>query len=279
MTFTPLKTDDLSTNKTKTLIYANAGWGKTKQAAYYQAAFGPGFVISGESGLITLARDKIDYLPFSKWDDESEGNGASFKSIAKQMMGADFKAMNYKWLMVDSLTELADVCFKHHNDKVYKNTWDLYGDYGAALLGAVKWFRDLPYHVIVTSLVKEDHDDNGAPEYWPMLKGNIVQRQITGIFDNVLGGIIRTKYAEDDEMRVRPIVDRFMVTGRVGGWIGKVRTPYPERVKPVEKADSGIPFLIRKMLMSEANWKKYQDTVEAAKTPAPATTEKEATDA
>jgi hypothetical protein len=66
MTFTPMKTDDLTLSKTKTLIYANAGWGKTKQAAYYQAAFGPGFVISGESGLITLAKDKIDYLPFTK---------------------------------------------------------------------------------------------------------------------------------------------------------------------------------------------------------------------
>jgi hypothetical protein len=127
----------------------------------------------------------------------------------------------------------------------------------------------------VTSLVKEDHDDNGAPEYWPMLKGNQVQRQITGIFDNVLGGIIRTKYADDDEFRVRPIVDRYMVTNRVGGWIGKVRTPYPERVKPVEKADNGIPFLIKKMLMPEAAWAKYQAAIDAAKTPVPATTEKE----
>jgi hypothetical protein len=234
-------------------------------------------VISGESGLLTLAKEKIDYLPFTRWDDESEGTGTSFRDIARQMMQQDFKDMKYKWVMLDSLTEAADLCFKHFNDKAYKNTWDLYGDYGAALLGAVKWLRDLPYHVIVTSLVKEDKDDNGLPEYWPMLKGNLVQRQITGIFDNVLGGISRTKYADDDEMRVKPITDRFFVTNRVGGWIAKVRTPYPERVKPVERADNGVPFLIKKMLMDEASWAKYAALEAAAKTPAPATSEKEAT--
>jgi hypothetical protein len=279
MTFEPMSTDDLSTSKTKTLVYANAGWGKTKQASYYQAMFGPGFVLSGESGLITLAKEKIHYLPFTRWDDESQGDGPSFRGIAKQMAGSDLKAMGYKWIMTDSLTEVADLCFKHFDDKGFKNSWDLYGAYGAALLGAVKWFRDLPYHVIVTSLVKEDRDDNGVPEYWPMLKGNQVQRQITGIFDNVLGGIIRTRYTEDDEYKVRPITDRFMVTNRVGGWIGKVRTPYPERVKPVERAENGIPFLIKKMLMSEANWKKYVEIEAASKAATTAITEKETTDA
>ena len=264
MSFEPLKTGDVSATKTKTLVYADAGWGKTKQASYYKAAFGPGFVLSGESGLITLAKDQIDYLPFLRWDEDSQGDGAAFRALAKQMVTSEFKAMGYKWIMVDSLTELADLCYKHFQDKGYKNGWDLYNDYGTALLGAMKWFRDLPYHVIVTSLVKEDRDDNGAPQYWPMMKGNMAQRQITGIFDNVLGGIVRTQYAESDERRVKPIVDRFMVTARVGGWTGKVRTPYPERVKPVERADAGIPFLLRKLLMTETNWKTYLAAEKAA---------------
>lgn len=275
MTFSPMKTSDTLVSKTKTLIYADAGWGKTKQASYFQAAFGPGFVLSGESGLITLAKESIDYLPFNKWDDESEGDGGSFRGICKQMTGADFKAMKYRWIMIDSLTEVADLCFQHFAAKKYKANWDLYTDYGVALLGAVKWFRDLPYHVIVTALKKEDRDDNGVPEYWPMMKGNIVQRQITGIFDNVLGGIIRTKYTEDDTLRVRPIVDRFIVTNRVGGYTAKVRTPYPERLKPVERADAGIPHLIKKMLASEESWKKYTE-IEAAAKAATTAAEKEA---
>ena len=61
MKIQPLKTNDVSVKgSSKVLVYAHHGAGKTTQAANYHDRYGKGLVISGESGLSSIADKEID---------------------------------------------------------------------------------------------------------------------------------------------------------------------------------------------------------------------------
>lgn len=221
MTFKPMNTRDEQTAYRKLLLYGDAGAGKTTQAAHYQRHFGPGFIISGEAGLSSIRGANIDYLPFSRWDGEGKEGTYSFRDICRIMASPEFKAAGYKWIMVDSLTELSDLAVNHF-DRLYagdKNKFAMWGDYAAAMVGACKWVRDLPYHVCVTALAKHSTDDNGDAQVWPFVKGNAVQQQLPGIFDCVWG-MIRATHQEGDQ---EPTVERQIITEAFHGWTAKTR--------------------------------------------------------
>lgn len=258
--FKPKKVSDVSTSYRKVLLYAHHGWGKTTQAKYYAEKYGKGFIISGESGLSSIrSTPNIDYLPFSSYDGlhDPSKDVYSFRGICQMIASPEFAAEGYQWIMLDSLTELSDMTLDHierelqiefdadPNPKKKMNNFKLWSDYRAVMLGACKWIRDLPYHVIVTCLSKEDADENGDIDYWPMVNGNQVQKQLPGIFDCVLCGVRITK--PDGEGN--NITLRFIVTDEYKGWHGKVRDEN-RRLKPVEK-ESNIVELFNKMDMSE----------------------------
>lgn len=264
--FKPLTTSDASTSAKKVLVYAHHGWGKTTQCKNYEERIGKGFIISGESGLSSIRSAAIDYLPFMSWDGEHDPvKGVfSFKGICKMIASPEFKAMGYKWIGVDSLTELSDHCFAHvqaeakKNDPELKNGFKVWGDYAQMMLGACKWIRDLPMHVIVTALAKEESNDNGETDYWPMLKGAQVQKQLPGIFDCVLCGVRVTEKLPSGEMKVR----RMIVTDEVKGWHGKVRDE-KRRLQSVERTDN-VAELLERMDMADDDYAKWLSAVKSA---------------
>jgi hypothetical protein len=260
MAFTPLTTASTKATAVKCLMYGHHGWGKTTQAKHMQRKYGRGFIISGEAGLLSVQDEPIDYLPFTSYEGKGSSGTYSFRDIQKIVESPDFKAQDYKWVMLDSLTELSDRMISHFEDvhKGSKNGFQLWGDYGRAMLADLKWFRDLPYHVVVTCLAKEETNDNGETEYWPSVKGSAVQKQIPGIFDMVLCGVRKT---EGDPSR-SPVVKRFIVTDEVKGWHGKVRDPH-RRIKPfVETGDVTEVFDL--VLRTPEEQRKYEEAMRVA---------------
>jgi len=261
--FKPLNTSDHTTSYKKVLLYAMHGWGKTTQAKHYKARYGDGFIISGESGLSSIRAAGIDYLPFSSWDGEvNPAKGIfSFKSIIKLIQSDDFKSKGYKWIMIDSLTELSDHAYEYAQSKAEAdaaaskkalNGFAVWEEYGAAMIGACKWVRDLPMHVIVTALAKQGDDDNGNPDNWPMVRGKQVQQQLPGIFDCVLCGVKRHDGSEDG---TSPKLVHYVVTDEYRGWHGKVRDE-KRRLKTVEREDD-ITNLFERMDMPDSDYETY----------------------
>ncbi len=266
MIIQPLNTADDTTSYTKTLLYATHGWGKTTQANYYKRRYGKGFVISGESGLKAIRDEGHDYLPFSSWDGENDHSKKvySYKGILRWVASEAFRERKYNWIMVDSFTELSDLVFNfaEKNSTLPENltkdgkvndflTWETYS---SNMLGAAKWVRDLPMHVIVTSLAKEGEDENGNICHWPMLKGKQIQRQLPGIFDNVICGIRR--YEEDVTNPAAPPKSvRYCITDNYKGWQGKVRDE-KRRLKTVER-EFDLTKLYDRMEMSDEDYAKY----------------------
>lgn len=233
-TFKPLNTKDGSTAFQKTLLVATAGWGKTSQAKHFKRVYGPGFIVSGESGLSSVRSEGIDYLPFSSFDGQvvPSQNIYSFTEIVRLIKTPEFMAAGYKWLMLDSLTELSDLCYAWAEAKATAeaiaadkkvNGFDIWNYYKEGMIGGCKFIRDLPYHVVISALEKDGKDENDEEIKLPLVVGNAVQAQIPGIFDNVLYGVIKTTKEKQADNTLANVTRRYVVTGAYNGRNGKVR--------------------------------------------------------
>lgn len=277
--FKPHNTADHTTTYRKVLLYALHGWGKTTQAAHYSRKYGKGLILSGESGLSSIRSAAIDYLPFSSWNGESGCNGGTlndpayahnpaegvytFRGIINMLSTKEFREMGYKWIMVDSLTELSDMSYRYadlfaqanpgKDGKV--NGFAIWEDYGAAMIGACKWIRDLPMHVIVTALAKEDEDENGNKGHWPMVKGKQLQKQLPGIFDCVLCGVKRVE-GDVNDPTAQPKTVHYIVTDEYRGWHGKVRDE-KRRLQTVER-EADITKLFDRMEMADDDYEQHK---------------------
>ena len=109
-------------------------------------------------------------------------------------------------------------------------------------------------HVMVTALAKENSDDNGNTEYWPMIDGKASMQQLPGIFDCVFAGIRSTSGNKADGQKVV----RYIVTDEVRGWKGKVRDE-KRRLRPWEQTGSVVD-LFKRMDMSDADFAKLKES-------------------
>ena len=255
MKITPLMTNDGSvTGASKTLLYGHHGCGKTTQIKHYAKRFGKGLVISGESGLASISDVGIPYLPFTTFESEPS-SGYSFKQIVQYVQSDEFKAEGYKWLAIDSATELSQKCFVDVEKAMAgdSNGFEKWAVYERKITHALKWVRDLPMHVVVTALAAEETDDNGKTQYWPMLVQKKVQKLTPALFDHVFC-LVRKTSEQNGKMEVQ----RRLLTDQVHGWQGKSRDPN-RRLAPIESADD-ITELLHRISMSEDEFKATQRT-------------------
>ncbi len=241
---------------TKVLLYAHHGWGKTYQCRFYQKRFGKGLIISGEAGLKSVEDVDIDYLPFTSWDKEHNPDEGvySFKGIINMLNTPEFKSAGYKWIAIDSLTEMSERLIEQLEEE-HKggNNFALWGDYNRLMLGALKWVRDLPYHVYVSALAKEEKDANDVTQYWVLVKGASVSKHVPALFDHVFCGVRTTEKTDNGLPKVR----RYVVTDEVSGWHGKTRDPR-NLLAPFEEVDDITELLARMSAPAENSKTKSQ---------------------
>lgn len=251
MKITPLKTNDATVaGASKTLVYGPHGSGKTTQCANYAKRYGKGLILSGESGLSSIADMSIDYLPFSTFDREPKEGSYSFKMLMQYISSDDFKKEDYKWIAIDSATELSQKCFADVEAELgdAKNGFEKWGLYERKITFALKWVRDLPMHVLITALAADETDDNGATHYWPMMVQKKVQKLIPALYDNVFA-LIRKTSEQNGKITVR----RYLACDQVNGWHGKTRDPH-RRLSPFEEVDD-VTELLTRIYMTDAEHK------------------------
>jgi len=230
----------------KTLLYAHHGWGKTFQFRFFAEEYGKGLILSGEGGLASLADVDIDFVEFKGWfadqhpNIDRENGELTFREIIKMLASPEFKEQGYKWIGIDSLTEMADQCMtdveRTFDDKGDMRKWQ---DYERQMIGALKFVRDLPMEVLVTSLAKEDKNENDSLEFWPMVHQAKVAKKIPALFDHVFCGI---KTTEDSGGTV--VSKRHVITDEIRGWHGKTRDPRG-RLESIEPCGNLVELLKR----------------------------------
>jgi hypothetical protein len=165
----------------------------------------------------------------------------------------EFADMGYTWIAIDSLTELSDLLEKELKTqfKGEKNGFALWAQFKQDMIGSLKWIRDLPYHVLVTCLAKDEEDDNGNINFWPHVAGKAVAKQIPALFDHVFAGVRHTTNNEDGTMTVH----RMLYCDEVHGYHGKIRDAR-QRVPSVLHT-SNIASVIKAMHSSDEDFNKW----------------------
>jgi len=172
------------------LVYGEAGNGKTSLARSIPKDEGI-CILSGESGELSildiLERDNVDCYDIANFEDMRE----AWKTLKSN---DDFKK-KYKWIFIDSLTEIAERCLesmrlKYPNDN---QTFKLWGGYGDSMKALIKSFRDLTeYSVVFTCLVEAEQDDFKRRFVRPAIQGKQLKDRLTSYFDEVFYLAVRT---------------------------------------------------------------------------------------
>lgn len=141
-------------------------------------------VLSAESGLLCVrdlvAAGAIQGFEISSLDD--------FVEAQWEIVTPKFKEQGYRWIFIDSLTEIASRCAEHFK-KHYPNNSDtikMWQEYSLEMTSIVKAFRDLTdYNVVFTCLETTDKDNDGMERIVPDLSGKQIKGRLTSYFDEV----------------------------------------------------------------------------------------------
>jgi hypothetical protein len=142
----------------------------------------PVFVVSAEAGLLCV-QDLVE----SKQVQGVEV--ASFADMAEVYAFLNSsQASGYKWVFLDSLTEIAARCLEAVKVK-YPNRSDsfpMWEFYNAQMTQLIKAYRDLKqYNVVFTALSTTETDDLNRRYIGPLLTGKALKEMIASYFDEV----------------------------------------------------------------------------------------------
>lgn len=205
------------------LVIADAGIGKTSLIRTIPKDE-PVCVLSAEAGLLAV-RDMVS-------DGLVEGfevtSFSDMKEAYQLLLSPDYQK-RYKWVFIDSLTEISSRCVEAMKIKYTSKTdaFSLWGEYNDLMAMIIKGFRDLQsYSVVFTCLPTIELDDLKRRYVGAAISGKQLQERLTSYFDLVLYMTIQS--AEDGTQHrvflTQPI-DRYPAKDRSG------------KLLPVEKPD------------------------------------------
>jgi len=207
----------------KMLVYGDSGVGKT---VFASSAPRPMLWIESEGGTNSIADPKgIDIVKASGLDTYRE---------ALQYLRSD-EGRKYKTVVLDSFTETQASVLKeimvavHAADGTRDEFTPQFQEY-QRLVGVmreiVRGFRDLPMHVVVTALTREDKDElTGRTAVRPRLSPAIAS-EIPGFMDVVGYMYTTTEKIEDQEVNDDQVeIHRNFLCVSTGKYLAKVRAP------------------------------------------------------
>ncbi|MCP4488166.1 MAG: AAA family ATPase [Gammaproteobacteria bacterium] len=171
-----------TTNRMTCLVIGASGVGKTSLLRTIPEGENA-LVVSAESGLLCV-RDLVESKRINGFEiNHFEDIREVFSIVTKEEY-----TRNYKWLFVDSLTEIADICADLMRS-IYTNPSDalkMWGDYNTKMKAMIKAFRDMQhYNVVFTCLEAVDSDDSGRRFMSPKIQGKAFKGSLSSLFDEV----------------------------------------------------------------------------------------------
>lgn len=148
-------------NGVKIAVYALAGMGKTTLCSTLEKPF----VISAESGLLSLARYKIPYLEVKSLPELHE--------VYNWLLSSNEPRQHFASIAMDSVSEIAEVVLSASKAKV-KDGRMAYGEMIDSMTSLIKKFRDLNGYDIYMSYKQERIKDEIAGTFvnQPMMPGS-----------------------------------------------------------------------------------------------------------
>lgn len=220
------RTGNIANAKIKTLVYSDAGAGKTTLIPTMPNVFG----ISAEGGFLSIAESDIPYAEVSSFNDLNE----VYEWVTESDEAKDFES-----IALDSITEIAEVVLSNEK-KNCKDGRAAYGEMGDKMQSIIRAFRDLDKHVYFTSQLDKMKDENtGKLIFAPSMPGAKLSGKLPYFFDEV--------YALRVEKDGEGNAWRGLLTQPDGMWTAKSRSG---KLDQWESADLGA--VMRKIQGKEA---------------------------
>lgn len=167
------RTGGLAAESVKTLVYGQAGAGKTSLIKTLPDPV----VLSAEGGLLSIADADIPFIEIKTIDDLKE---------AYQWITESDEAQQFKSVALDSISEIAEVVLAHEK-KATKDPRQAYGAMQDEMGDVIRAFRDLPNrHVYFSAKMEKSQDESGRMLYAPSMPGNKMGQSLPYFFDEVL---------------------------------------------------------------------------------------------
>jgi len=171
-------TDNQKLYHVKVLVYGLAGTGKTTLCA---TAPNP-IVLSAESGLLSLRKQKIPFVDIG-----------TYKELTESFLWAQSstEAKNYQTICLDSLSEVAETVLVELK-KTSKDPRQAYGQLQDQMTQIIRSFRDLDKHVYFSAKQERVVTDPvaGTIAIYPGLPGTKLGQQLPYFFDEVFRSLV-----------------------------------------------------------------------------------------
>jgi len=197
-----MNTTGMSGGNAKLLVYGQAGAGKTSLIPTLPDPI----ILSSEGGLLSIAGSDIPYLVIANMDDLRE---------AYTWLAGSEEAAKFQSVAIDSISEVAEVCLSHEKARA-KDPRQAYGEMQTTMAEAIRSFRDLPKHVLMTAKLEKAQDEMGRILYSPSMPGNKTGQALPYFFDAVLA--LRVEKDGDG------ITQRALMCDSDGLWLAKDRS-------------------------------------------------------
>ena len=155
----------------KMLAYGAAGTGKTCLIPTLPSPV----ILSAEGGLLSISDHNIPFIEVKSMDTLRE---------AYAWLTESEEAKQFASVAIDSISEIAEVCLGNEK-KVNKDPRAAYGEMQTTMAEAIRSFRDLPKHVLMTAKLEKSQDELGRMLYSPSMPGNKTGQALPYQFDIV----------------------------------------------------------------------------------------------
>ena len=169
-----------SADRITALVIGRAGIGKTSLLKTIEE---PVCTLSAEAGLLCVR----DLVVAGRVTGVEIRSLSEFQEALTALKTPDWQA-NFKWVFIDSLTEIAARCVEDYQRRYpdKKDSFNLWGGYTDTMTALIKSFRDLTaYNVVFTSLETVEFDEVKRRFIAPDINGRQLKERLTSYFDEV----------------------------------------------------------------------------------------------